>query len=80
MYMDSTDGMVVSLQEKQLRREAEKAHHEKRREEIAAQVKDEHEMLQSALAKRHEQAMERHRTQWEMRQSHIKHAGWVAIF
>ena len=71
--------MIYDLvsQEKQVRRRAEKVRHERRREEISAQIDEEREVMRSSLAERHKQAVERYHAQCEMRRSQIKHAGYV---
>lgn len=60
-----------------MRHRAERVRHERRREEISAQMEEERDVMRSSLAERHKQAVERYHAQCEMRRSQIKHAGYV---
>ena len=71
----SGDWLYSTSQEKQLRREAEISRHKKRREELAAQTREEQELLQSATAERHKQAVERYHNQCGLKKSQIKQVG-----
>ena len=62
------------FQEKQFRREAERARHERRREELAAQSREERDLLQASLVQRHKQAVGRYHAQCELRRSLVKQA------